>query len=77
MARASQILKRLEADPKAADSLPLFAAVAEPDTAFSPEPADPVGARILAVLADIDPDTLTPREALDILYRLKAEGKNT
>ncbi|WP_439619392.1 DNA mismatch repair protein MutS [Hyphomonas sp.] len=77
VARASQILKRLEADPKAADSLPLFAAVAEPDTAFSPEPADPVGARILAVLADIDPDTLTPREALDILYRLKAEGKNT
>lgn len=75
VARASQILKRLEADPKAAESLPLFASVAEPDTAFSTEQADPAAARILRMLEDIDPDTITPREALDILYRLKVEGK--
>ena len=40
--------------------LPL--AVAEPDV----EPG-----RIEQALSDIDPDSLTPREALEILYRLK------
>ena len=41
--------------------------------------AGPVGdgmtateAQTLALLASIDPDTLTPREALDALYKLKA-----
>jgi DNA mismatch repair protein MutS len=44
------------------DDLPLFAAAAEPDCA--PDP-------LLAALDAIDPDSLTPREALDHLYRLK------
>jgi hypothetical protein len=27
------------------------------------------------MIADTDPDALTPREALDFIYRLKAESK--
>jgi DNA mismatch repair protein MutS len=34
-----------------------------------------VGAPVLAELAALDPDTLTPREALDALYRLKQLGR--
>jgi DNA mismatch repair protein MutS len=42
---------------------------------FAPEPTpmqlDPAGATIKAELADVDPDTLTPRQALDLIYRLR------
>jgi DNA mismatch repair protein MutS len=44
------------------DDLPLFAATAEPDS--GPDP-------LAAALDAIEPDALTPREALDHLYRLK------
>jgi DNA mismatch repair protein MutS len=44
------------------DDLPLFAAAAEPEQ--GPDP-------LAAALAEIEPDGLTPREALDHLYRLK------
>ena len=64
--RAEQVLKRLEADPKDAGSLPLFAAVAE-----EPEPIAEMSASD-DMLAQIDPDTLTPREALDLIYKLKS-----
>jgi DNA mismatch repair protein MutS len=50
-------------------ALPLFAsaaAAAEPDTT-TPEPD-----KVTSALAEIDPDRLTPREALEALYRLKA-----
>jgi DNA mismatch repair protein MutS len=43
------------------DDLPLFAA-ALPEQA--PDP-------LLGALDDLDPDSLTPREALETLYRLK------
>ena len=65
--RARQVLARLERAPGASaplDDLPLFAAAAAP--ASEPEPS-----KLEAALADIDPDTLTPREALEALYRLK------
>jgi DNA mismatch repair protein MutS len=42
----------------------LFAA---PPEAHAPEPS-----AVEAALARIDPDALTPREALDALYRLKS-----
>lgn len=63
--RAEQVLKRLEADPKETSTLPLFAAVPEevdyePETSASDD-----------LLAQIDPDTLTPKEALELVYRLK------
>ena len=77
VARAAQILKRLEAEPDAAESLPLFAAFAE-DTplteAFDPPQAE---SELLRILADIDPDALTPRDALDIVYRMIEETKKT
>ncbi len=45
------------------DDLPLFAAAAVPEP-----PADPLA----EALGSIDPDALTPREALEALYRLKS-----
>jgi DNA mismatch repair protein MutS len=69
--RAKTILTELERQdrerPKATliDDLPLFAA-ARPAPKPAPE-TDP----LRAALAKIDPDELTPREALEALYRLK------
>ena len=65
LVRAQEVLRSLEArarglDPLS-DELPLFARAAPP------APAHPV----LAALAELDADTLSPREALDALYRLK------
>ena len=68
VARARSVLAKLEAGRDATggiaaglDDLPLFAA-AEPESA--PDP-------LLAALGAVDPDSLTPREALEELYRLK------
>ena len=66
--RAGQILKKLEAGPSAAESLPLFAMVAE-----DPAPEFPAeSSALIEALEAADPDSLTPREALDLVYRLKA-----
>ncbi len=69
VARAKSVLAKLEAGRDATggiaaglDDLPLFAAPAEPD--HTPDP-------VTAALDAIEPDSLTPREALDHLYRLK------
>lgn len=70
--RAKAVLTRLEAADRASprpamiDDLPLFRAAPAPAEA-APAPPDPV----LAMLDGINPDDLTPRDALDILYRLK------
>jgi len=72
--RAGAILKSLEKAERGRparariDDLPLFAALAPPPPPETP-PEDPLG----AMLDAIDPDALTPREALDALYRLKRE----
>jgi len=66
VARARQVLARLERDPNSPtrlDDLPLFAATKPP------EPAEP--SKVEAALAGIDPDAMSPREALEALYRLK------
>jgi len=81
VARAGAILKGLEKAERERpgrpriDDLPLFANLAPPPPPPEPEPAadDALG----LMLDAIDPDALTPREALDALYRLKrarAEG---
>jgi DNA mismatch repair protein MutS len=69
VSRAKSVLVKLEAGRDATggiaaglDDLPLFAAAAEPER--GPDP-------LTAALGEIDPDSLTPREALDALYRLK------
>ncbi|HSP25807.1 MAG TPA: DNA mismatch repair protein MutS, partial [Saliniramus sp.] len=77
ISRARTILEELERTdregPASArlDDLPLFAAPvrAKPVAPASP-PVDP----LRMVLATIDPDEMTPREALEALYRLKREG---
>jgi DNA mismatch repair protein MutS len=62
--QARQALESLEAQQRAADAqVDLFAAA-------PPAPA-PVPSPLADALADLDPDSLSPREALDALYRLK------
>jgi DNA mismatch repair protein MutS len=58
---SSSVVTRLAAD------LPLFAAAAR-----QPAPAAPAPAPVVQELARVEPDRLSPREALDLLYRLKA-----
>ena len=73
--RAKTILGELErADrerPKRAlvDDLPLFAASARPSAAA----AQPERDALREALDGIDPDELTPKQALEALYRLKTE----
>jgi DNA mismatch repair protein MutS len=69
VARARSVLAKLEAGRDSTggiaaglDDLPLFASVPEPE-----RPADPLD----EALDSIEPDSLTPREALEALYRLK------
>ncbi|MGI9450953.1 MAG: DNA mismatch repair protein MutS [Geminicoccaceae bacterium] len=77
--RAEEVLHRLEqgeakSTPAAlADDLPLFAAAAakreSEETETAPDRrSDPV----LDLLTKISPDDLTPREALDLIYRLRS-----
>ena len=75
VARARTVLERLEAGDREGgkarqkaliDDLPLFAAAAPPPPA--PAPANPALDRLRA----INPDDLTPREALELLYTLRA-----
>ncbi|MDP4024848.1 DNA mismatch repair protein MutS [Methylobacterium sp. NEAU 140] len=74
VARAGTILKSLEKTkggrPARAliDDLPLFAALSPP-----PPPEPPPEDKLGALIDTIDPDALTPREALEALYRLKRE----
>lgn len=69
--RAEQVLSSLENDKKnanikeLADDLPLFASLKKEEEEKKPSAVE-------AALAEICPDNLTPREALDELYRLKA-----
>jgi len=73
--RATEVLKALEqgeqsgAVARLADDLPLFAAT-PPRRAAAPDPAGPSAAE--AALAAVNPDELTPKEALDLIYRLVA-----
>ena len=74
--RAKLVLAKLEAEdrasPRGFDDLPLFAA-ASPQTPAKREVDDAL-AEVIAALAAINPDELSPREALEALYRLKAKS---
>ncbi len=68
--RAAALLANLERTPRALEAeLPLFAHLATPT---EPEAPSAVSETLELALAAIDPDALTPREALAALYRLKA-----
>ncbi len=65
--RAKQVLERLEKEatgPANLDDLPLFAAVAEPEAKYGPS-------KVEEALQVLDVDGMSPREAMDALYRLK------
>ncbi len=76
VARAKEVLEALEKGEREGgerqkaliDDLPLFAA--NPSPVAAPQEASLVDKR----LADIQPDLLTPREALDLIYELKSIG---
>ena len=74
--RAKTILSELERtdreSPKRTlvDDLPLFAA---PVRAAAPAPVEVKADPLREALDEFDPDQMTPREALDALYRLKAQ----
>ncbi|MGU9979621.1 DNA mismatch repair protein MutS [Phreatobacter sp. HK31-P] len=75
--RAKQVLAELEATDRSAptrrmvDDLPLFAVAPRP--AAAPLPPDPA----LDLLDGMDPDDMTPREAHEALYALKAKRVRT
>ncbi|MET0274948.1 MAG: DNA mismatch repair protein MutS, partial [Phenylobacterium sp.] len=67
VARAKDVLERLEREagaPAHLDDLPLFAAVAEPAARLGPSAVE-------EALKGLDPDGMSPREAIDALYKLR------
>jgi DNA mismatch repair protein MutS len=76
LGRAEEVLQRLEsseagsATARLADDLPLFAAVLAKPAIPSVGPGEP--SLVEGLLRNVSPDDLSPREALDLLYRLKS-----
>ncbi|HVV81283.1 MAG TPA: DNA mismatch repair protein MutS [Pseudolabrys sp.] len=72
IARAQEVLSKLEAEdratPKGFDDLPLFATTPKPTMAREDGPLE----QVIKTLAALNPDEMSPREALDALYRLKS-----
>src|SRR5499433_2109049 len=75
IARAQVVLAKLEAEdrasPRGFDDLPLFAATPRP---ASPPPREAAIDTVLAALASLHPDEMSPRDALEALYALKAKA---
>ncbi|MCC7047882.1 MAG: DNA mismatch repair protein MutS [Alphaproteobacteria bacterium] len=78
VARAEEVLAKLEAGEQGgavadlATDLPLFAAAAKPKKGGAAETRAAAPSAVEAALAGVNPDELSPREALEALYRLKA-----
>ncbi|HJP99412.1 MAG TPA: DNA mismatch repair protein MutS, partial [Rhodanobacteraceae bacterium] len=53
-------------------SAPHPAAVVSPQSDLFAKVPDPKAEKLIATLREINPDSLTPRDALDVLYRLRA-----
>jgi DNA mismatch repair protein MutS len=75
--RAKLVLAKLEqedrAAPKGFEDLPLFAAPYKPSQQLQNDPL----ALVLAAVAALNPDELSPREAMEALYMLKAKLTET
>jgi DNA mismatch repair protein MutS len=73
--RAKLVLAKLEAEDRASprdfDELPLFAATPRPT---SPRAGAAAADSIIAALAALNPDEMSPREALEALYALKVKA---
>jgi DNA mismatch repair protein MutS len=70
IARAEQVLEILEKEKaqrtSIADALPRF------DAQAAPMPKEKtMSAELEAILSSLDPDALSPKEALDVVYRIK------
>ena len=76
LARAEEVLRSLESGEQAgavarlADDLPLFAA--QPARKATAQQETPAPSAAETRLGEINPDELTPRAALELLYELKA-----
>ena len=76
--RAKLVLAELEAQDRVSpaqrliDDLPLFAATRSPTPA---QPSDPAVDAVLAALASLNPDDMSPKQALEALYALKQTAK--
>jgi DNA mismatch repair protein MutS len=73
--RAKVVLAKLEAEDRATprggfEDLPLFAAPAKPG---SPDPRESALDALIAALSALNPDEMSPRDALEALYALKAK----
>ena len=75
--RAKVVLAKLEqedrAAPKGFEDLPLFAVPSKPAQGMQ----QPAEESLVAALAALNPDDLSPREAMEALYRLKAKLADT
>ncbi len=69
---AKAVLALLESQRQSGSisDLPLFAAAGPEESPPEPEPASRAS-QLAEALSALDPDALTPREALESLYRLK------
>jgi DNA mismatch repair protein MutS len=67
IAQARQYLADLEARRESQQQMPLFANVEPPAASRQSEPLD----EMRKALANIDPDSLTPRAALELVYELR------
>jgi DNA mismatch repair protein MutS len=78
--RARTVLETLERGGRAGkapartllEDLPLFAARPQRPEPVAPEPVPPAAAAVAARLRATDPDALSPRAALDLIYTLRA-----
>jgi DNA mismatch repair protein MutS len=73
--RAQVVLATLEAEdratPRGFEDLPLFAAAPRPGAA---PPRESAADKVVAMLAALDPDDMSPRAALEALYALKTRA---
>ncbi|MEO0321088.1 MAG: DNA mismatch repair protein MutS, partial [Pseudomonadota bacterium] len=73
--RAAKVLKQLEDSRNGRqhiEALPLFAQAADGSEARDADPAPTPSDPLRDELANLDPDQLAPRDALDALYKLKS-----
>jgi len=74
--RAKVVLAKLEAEdrasPRGFDDLPLFAAAPRPSSLATHD--DSAVDSVVAALAALHPDEMSPRDALEALYALKTKA---
>jgi DNA mismatch repair protein MutS len=83
IARAKHVLAELEAEDRTSparrlvDDLPLFSAAARAEARTLAPPANVIGDALIEALSALNPDDISPREALEALYALKLKAAKT